>query len=62
MARNYEKLSPEISERIRQDIENNTRPQFAAKGCDTVRRNPLYDRESIWRPAYVRDVDKIRHT
>ena len=37
MARNYEKLSPEISERIKQDIENNTRPEFAAKGADAVR-------------------------
>lgn len=62
MARNYEKLSPEISERIKQDIENNTRPQFAAKGADAVRRNPLFDKESIWRPAYVRDVDKIMHS
>ena len=62
MARNYEKLSPEISERIRHDIENNTRPQFAAKGADAVRRNPLFDKESIWRPAYVRDVDKIMHS
>ena len=62
MARNYEKLSPEISERIKQDLENNTRPQFAAKGADAVRRNPLFDKESIWRPAYVRDVDKIMHS
>ena len=60
--RNYEKLSPEVSERIRYDIENNTRPQFAASGKDAVRRNPLYDKESIWRPAYVRDVDKIMHS
>ena len=29
---NYEKLSPEITERIRQDIEDGTRPDFAAKG------------------------------
>ena len=60
--RNYEKLSPEVSERIREDIEKGTRPQFAAKGCDAVRRNPAYDLESIWRPAYVRDVDKIIHS
>ena len=60
--RNYEKLSPEITERIRSDIENNTRPDFAAKGSCAVRRNPNYDRESVWRPAYVRDVDKIMHS
>ena len=59
---NYEKLSPEITERIREDIEKGTRPDFAAKGKNAVRRNPDYDRESVWRPAYVRDVDKIMHS
>ena len=61
-SRNYEKLSAEMSERIRFDIENNSRPAFAAVGSRAVRRNPNYDRESIWRPAYVRDVDKIMHS
>ncbi len=60
--RNYEKLSDEMSERIKRDIENNTRPSFAAKGSAALRRNQKYDRESIWRPAYVRDVDKILHS
>ena len=59
---NYEKLSPEISERIKYDIEHNCRPDFAARGANAVRRNPLFDRESIWRPAYARDVDKIMHS
>lgn len=61
-ARNYEKLSPEITERIKNDIENGTRPNFAAKGSNAVRRNPDFDKESVWRPAYVRDVDKIMHS
>ena len=59
---NYEKLSPEISERIREDIEKGTRPNFAANGSLAKRRNPNFDRESIWRPAYARDVDKIMHS
>ena len=59
---NYEKLSPEILERIREDIEKGTRPNFAAKSSNAVRRNPAFDRESVWRPAYVRDVDKIMHS
>jgi len=59
---NYEKLSPELSERIKEDIENNTRPNFAAKGANAKRRNPNYDKESIWRQAYARDVDKIIHS
>lgn len=61
-SRNYEKLSAEISERIRYDIENGCRPDFAARSKDAVRRNPNYDKESIWRPAYSRDVDKIMHS
>ncbi len=59
---NYEKLSPEITERIKTDIEEGTRPNFAAKSSLAKRRNPLYDRESVWRPAYARDVDKIMHS
>ena len=58
----YEKLSPEITERIREDIKNGTRPDFAAKGNLAVRRQPDDDKESIWRPAYARDVDKIMHS
>ena len=52
----YEKLSPEISEQIQYDKEHNTRPDFSAKGTDAKRRNPNFDKESVWRPAYVRDV------
>ena len=59
---NYEKLSAEVSERIREDIEKGTRPAFAADGSKAKRRNPAYDKESVWRPAYARDVDKIMHS
>ncbi len=59
---NYEKLSPEITERIKEDIEKGTRPNFAAVGSKAQRRNTAYDRESVWRPAYSRDVDKIMHS
>lgn len=59
---NYKKLSAEISERIKYDIEHGTRPNFAADGSRAIRRNPNFDKESIWRPAYVRDVDKILHS
>ena len=58
----YEHLSPELTERIREDIANNTRPNFAADSSLAVRRNPDEDRESVWRPAYARDVDKIMHS
>lgn len=59
---NYEKLSPELTERIKEDIAKGTRPCFAADGSRAQRRNPNYDKENVWRPAYARDVDKIMHS
>ena len=60
--RNYEHLSRELSERIRYDNEHGTRPNFAADGKRALRRDMTSDRESVWRPAYLRDVDKILHS
>lgn len=60
--RNYEYLSPEMSERIRYDIEHGTRPNFAAVSSNALRRNLEVDKESVWRTAYIRDVDKIMHS
>ena len=59
---NYEHLSKELTERIQEDIRSGNRPSFAASDADAIRRNPSQDLESIWRPAYVRDVDKIMHS
>ena len=61
-SRNYEKLSPETSERIRHDIEHNCRPNFGAKSADAKRRVQSQDVENVWRSAYIRDVDKIMHS
>lgn len=58
----YEQLSPELTERIRQDIANNTRPNFAIDSSKAVRRDNSGDNESVWRPAYARDTDKILHS
>ncbi len=59
---NYEKLSPELTEIMRQDIADHTRPTFGADSSKAIRRDPSSDRESIWRPAYSRDTDKILHS
>ena len=61
-SRNYEHLSREMSDRIRYDKEHGTRPSFAADGAKALRRDMSSDRESAWRPAYLRDVDKILHS
>lgn len=58
---NYEKLSRELTERIENDIKCGTRPNFAAKSSGAIRRDDTIDRESVWRPAYARDVDKVMH-
>ncbi len=58
----YEELSRELTERMRQDIADNTRPAFAADSSKAIRRDPSHDSESIWRPTYSRDADKIIHS
>lgn len=60
--RNYEHLSKEMAERIRYDREHGARPNFAAQSSKALRRDMTSDRESAWRPAYLRDVDKILHS
>ncbi len=59
---NYEKLSPELTERMKEDIAKNTRPSFGADSSKAIRRDPSSDRESVWRPAYSRDTDKILYS
>ncbi len=59
----YDALSAQLVERIKADRENGTMPDFACKDSDALRRNDrLKDRTTIWRSAYVRDVDKIMHS
>ena len=58
----YESLSKEISDRIVYDREHGTTPDIAFKNRDSVRRDPSRDIETVWRPAFVRDVDKILHS
>lgn len=63
MKMKYDSLSAELIERIRYDRENNTMPNFAARDSEAIRRvDREKDKATIWRPAYVRDVDKILHS
>ncbi|MBE7087348.1 MAG: HD domain-containing protein [Clostridiales bacterium] len=61
MAR-YETLSQNIIDAINDDKLNNRKNPFAFSGDDVVRRhvNP-HDDASVWRTAFIRDVDKILH-
>lgn len=58
----YEVLSEQLSNRIESDRCNGTSPQV---GCDHSqvirRRESSSDHGSVWRPAFVHDIDKIIH-
>lgn len=56
---NYKKLSPEIQERIIDDRKNNKINPYAFKDEDVYRRDNNRDKANLWRPAFVRDVEKI---
>ena len=58
----YESLSTETEHRIAQDRKAGTLPNMGADDSGVLRRRPVAkDRASIWRPAYVHDIDKILH-
>ena len=40
---------------------NNTLPRFGFDDAKAVRRDNGHDNPSVWRPAFVRDIDKIMH-
>ena len=62
MMPNYETLSPELSRRIMKDRSDGTRPQVGTADEQIARRRELAgDRATIWRPAFVHDIDKIIH-
>ena len=59
---NYEKLSENIAEQIKNDRVNNTLPQVAFCEDDVVRRIDCErDKANIIRTAFIRDIDKIIH-
>ncbi len=56
---NYKKLSPEIQERIISDRKNNRINPYSFRDEDVYRRDNNRDKANLWRPAFVRDVEKI---
>ena len=57
----YDVLSEITEKRIKDDIANNTLPRFGFDDAKAVRRDNGRDIPSVWRPAFVRDIDKIMH-
>ena len=58
---NYEKLSDEITLKIKSDRENATIPDVAFDENKVIRRNNDRDCANIIRTAFIRDIDKTIH-
>ncbi len=56
---NYQQLSEELQERIKKDRKAHRMNPYAFQDEDVLRRNMDHDRASLWRPAFVRDCEKI---
>ncbi|MDD6572205.1 MAG: HD domain-containing protein [Thermoflexaceae bacterium] len=57
----YHSLTKELQERIEEDRRNQVRNPYAFRDEDILRRNMEHDKPKLWRPAFVRDVEKILH-
>ena len=58
----YDSLSKELTERIEHDRMTGSRPNVGFREQDAVRRSAAHDKPTVWRPAFVRDTDKILHS
>ena len=57
----YKKLLPEIQKQIQEDKKAGKESPFKTQNQDVLRRDSSRDKENLWRPAFVRDTEKILH-
>ncbi len=57
----YMSLSEGLQDRIRKDRDNHVENQFSCQDVSALRRNQERDKATLWRPAFVRDTEKILH-
>lgn len=57
----YHKLSVSLQEQIAEDKKNHQDNPYAFCDENIVRRNQDHDIANVWRPAFVRDTEKIMH-
>lgn len=57
----YDSLSMELQDRILEDRKNHVENPYAFPDERVIRRRPDHDRANLWRPAFVRDCEKIMH-
>lgn len=61
MSLTYHKLSEELQEQIIIDKRNHYQSPYRCNDEDIIRRNKNHDIPNLWRPAFVRDIEKIMH-
>ena len=61
MALKYHVLSKELQELIIEDRAKKWENPYKCKDTDALRRDPAHDNANLWRPAFVRDIEKILH-
>lgn len=57
----YLSLSEELQERIKRDRAEGVVNPYAASDDGVIRKESNHDVANLWRPAYVRDAEKIMH-
>ena len=57
----YHVLSEKLQKQILEDRKNHRENPYAFSDEDIVRRAPAHDIANLWRPAFVRDIEKILH-
>lgn len=57
----YDNLSKELQEKIINDRQNHWINPYAFKDENILRRRMDHDKAKLWRPAFVRDCEKIMH-
>lgn len=58
----YHELSKELQMEIIRDREEGWKNPYAYTDEQVIRKNQKRDKASLWRPAFVRDVEKIIHS
>lgn len=57
----YDSLSKEVQEKIRENRQNHWVNPYAFRDDEVLRRRMDHDKANLWRPAFVRDCEKIMH-
>ena len=57
----YDQLSIELQERIKDDRKQGKINPYRCNDDMVIRRNMEHDNPNLWRPAFVRDIEKIIH-